>query len=145
MQRVASRFVLGLGGLLTALLLLVLVACFINDRTIESSRGTAVAEVLETSFTRTVVRFNTDDGQVYVPPGGVLYPAGLQEGQLVRVEFNRDNPDLVRVAGRDVTVALLPVFSAVAVVWAIVLPVFWLLRRAAARRRAGGERPEARP
>lgn len=132
---------LGLGGLLTALLLMILLACYINDRTIEGSRGTAVAEVLETSFTRTVVRFNTDDGRVFVPPGGVLYPAGLQEGQLVRVEFDRNNPDLVRVAGRDMTVALLPVFSAVAIVWAIVLPVYWLLRRAAGRGRA--ERSES--
>lgn len=126
---------LALGGLLSTLLLLILLACYINDRTIEGSRGRAVAEVLETSWTRTVVRFNTDDGRVFVPPGGVLYPEGLQEGQLVRVEYDRNNPDLVRVAGRGVGVAMLPVFSAVAVVWAVVLPVYWLLRRAARRAR----------
>lgn len=131
MQRVASRLVLTLGGLLTALLMALLLACFINDRTIGSSRGTAVAEVIETSFTRTVVRFDTETGRVFIPPGGVLYPSGLQEGQLVRVEYDKQNPDLVRVAGRTVVVALLPVFSALAVVWAVLLPVYWMLRRAA--------------
>lgn len=126
---------LTVASLVTALLLMLLIACFINDRTIEGSRGTAVAEVVNTSPTRTAVRFNTDSGRVYNPPGGVLYPSGLHEGQLVRVEYDKDNPDLVRVAGRNVTVALLPVFSAMAVLWAVLLPVFWLLRRAAARSR----------
>ncbi|WP_246195722.1 DUF3592 domain-containing protein [Halopolyspora algeriensis] len=131
MRRSASRLVLALGGLCTALLLAILLACFINDRTIEGSRGTAVAEVVETSWTRTVVRFNTEDGRVFIPSGGVLYPSGLHEGQLVRVEYNRQDPDLVRVAGRTVTVALLPVFGALAVVWAALGPVYWLLRRSA--------------
>ncbi|MDR7302386.1 DUF3592 domain-containing protein [Haloactinomyces albus] len=132
-QRLAARLVLMLGGLCTALLMAILLACFIDDRIIESSRGTAVAEVLETSWTRTVVRFDTDDGRVVIPAGGVFYPSGLHEGQLVRVEYNEENPDLVRVADRTMTVALLPVFSALAVVWAVLLPVYWLLRRAASR------------
>ncbi len=133
MRRLASWAVLALGGLITALLLMLLIACFINDRTIENSRGTAVAEVVDTSLTRTAVRFDTESGRVFNPPGGVLYPSRLKEGQLVRVEYNQENPDLVRVEGRDVSVALLPVFSAAAVLWAVLLPVFWLLRRAAAR------------
>lgn len=132
-QQLASRLVLALGGLATGLLLALLLACYINDRAIEDSRGTAVAEVLDVSFSRTVVRFTTDDGRVIIPPGGVLYPAGLQEGQLVRVEYDKDNPDLVRVAGRDMSVAVLPVFSAIGAVWLVVLPAYWLLRRAASR------------
>ncbi|WP_347567462.1 DUF3592 domain-containing protein [Actinopolyspora sp. BKK1] len=129
--RLAPRLVLALGGLLTALAAALLLACHINDRTIEESRGTAVAEVVEKSYFRTVVRFNTDEGRVYVPPGGVLYPEDLQEGQLVRVEFDTRNPDLVRVQDRNMSVALLPVGSATAVVWAVLLPTYWLLRRRA--------------
>ena len=120
---------LALGLLLTAMGLAIVVACFINDRTIEEAEGSSVAEVVDTSFTRTVVRFSNDEGQVYIPQNGVLYPAGLKTGQLVRVEFDERNPELVRVAGRTMTLSLLPVFSSLAVVWAIVLTALWALRR----------------
>ncbi len=129
----ARRGVLVLGLLLTVMGLSIIGACFINDRTIEESKGEAVAEVVDTSLTRTVVRFNTDEGRVYIPPNGVLYPADLQAGQLVRVEYDSRNPDLVRVAGRNAVLSLLPVSSSLAVVWAVLLPVYWLLRRPTAR------------
>lgn len=92
-----------------------------------------MAEVLDTSPTRTVVRFSDDRGRVYIPNNGILYPVGLQEHQMVRVEYYEDNPELVRVAGRNVTVALLPVFSALAGLWAVWIPSWLLLRRWAAR------------
>ncbi|MEV0703877.1 DUF3592 domain-containing protein [Saccharopolyspora sp. NPDC050389] len=129
----AARGVLVFGLLLTVMGLSIVGACFINDRTIEESKGEAVAEVVDTSLTRTVVRFNTDEGRVYIPPNGVLYPADLQAGQLVRVEYDSRNPDLVRVAGRNMTLSLLPVSSSLAVLWAVLLPVYWLLRRPTAR------------
>jgi uncharacterized protein DUF3592 len=128
-----AKGVLVFGLLLTVMGLSIVVACAINDRTIEESKGEAVAEVVDTSLTRTVVRFNTDEGRVYIPPNGVLYPADLQPGQLVRVEYDSRNPDLVRVAGRNMAVSLLPVSSSLAVLWAVLLPVFWLLRRPTAR------------
>ncbi|RRO13277.1 DUF3592 domain-containing protein [Saccharopolyspora rhizosphaerae] len=117
------------GSLLTVMGLSIIGACFINDRTIVESRGQAVAEVVDTSLTRTVVRFNTEDGRVYIPPNGVLYPTDLQVGQTVRVEYDSRNPDLVRVAGRNAVISLLPVSSSLAVVWAVTLPAYWLLRR----------------
>ncbi|MFI0469859.1 DUF3592 domain-containing protein [Saccharopolyspora sp. 5N102] len=129
----AARGVLVFGLLLTVMGLSIVGACFINDRTIEESKGEAVAEVVDASLTRTVVRFNTDEGRVYIPPNGVLYPADLQAGQLVRVEYDSRNPDLVRVAGRNMTLSLLPVSSSLAVLWAVLLPVYWLLRRPTAR------------
>jgi hypothetical protein len=49
------------------------------------------------------------------------------------VEYDSRNPDLVRVAGRNVMVSLLPVSSSLAVLWAVLLPVYWLLRRPNAR------------
>ncbi|MER6991519.1 DUF3592 domain-containing protein [Saccharopolyspora hirsuta] len=129
----AARGVLVLGVLMTAMGVSIIIACFINDRTIEESKGEAVAEVVDTSLTRTAVRFNTDEGRVYIPPNGVLYPADLQTGQLVRVEFDSRNPDLVRVAGRNAMLSLLPVGSMLAVVWAVLLPLYWLFRRSANR------------
>ncbi|MDA3649761.1 DUF3592 domain-containing protein [Saccharopolyspora indica] len=131
--RRAARGVLVLGVLMTAMGLSIIIACFINDRTIEESRGEAVAEVVDTSLFRTAVRFNTDEGRVYIPANGVLYPTDLQTGQLVRVEFDSRNPDLVRVAGRNATLSFLPVGSMLAVLWAILLPLYWLFRRNATR------------
>ncbi|WP_433870368.1 DUF3592 domain-containing protein [Saccharopolyspora sp. CA-218241] len=128
-RRYGARGVLVLGALLTIMAFSLIGACFINDRTITESRGHAVAEVLDTSLTRTVVRFNTEEGRVYIPPNGVLYPMDLQDGQLVRVEYDTRNPDLVRVTGRTAVLSLLPVLSALAVSWAVLLPVYWLLRR----------------
>lgn len=131
--RILARTVLVVALLLTALGLSVVIACFISDRIIAQSRGTAVAEVVDTSLTRTVVRFSTDNGRVYIPSNGVLYPTGLQERQAVRVEFDQRNPDLVRVADRNVLVSLLPVSSSLAGAWAVLGPGYWLLRRASRR------------
>ncbi|SDJ80615.1 hypothetical protein SAMN04487820_102179 [Actinopolyspora mzabensis] len=137
-RRLAPLLVLAVGGFFTALGLALLLACHIDDRSIEQDMGIASAEVVEKSYLRTVVRFNTDSGRVYTPPNGVLYPVGLQEGQLVSVEFDRGNPDLVRVGGRNMSVAILPIGSALAVLWAIVLPAYWLTRRAVDARSSGG-------
>ena len=128
-RAIAARAVLVLACLLSGLLMSIVIGCFINDRTIAESRGQAVAEVLDTSLTRTVVRFSDVEGRVYIPPGGVLYPAGLQQGQLVRVEYDSRNPDLVRVAGRTMVLSLLPVGSALVGTWVVLLPTYLLLRR----------------
>jgi hypothetical protein len=128
-RRFAARGVLLLAVLLTAVGTSLLIACAIDDRTIEESRGSAVAAVIDTSLTRTVVRFTSADGRVEIPQNGVLYPGGLQRGQFVRVEYDTRNPGLVRVAGRTVVVALLPVLSSLGVTWVILAPSYWLLRR----------------
>lgn len=128
-RRRIARGVLIVGALLTVMGACMILACYINDRTITEARGQAVAEVVDTSPIRTAVRFNTEDGRVFLPPAGVLYPSDLQVGQLVRVEYDARNPDLVRVAGRTWTLSLLPVLSSLAVLWALVLPTYYLLRR----------------
>lgn len=132
-RMVAARTVLAVAILVSAMGLSIIVACFINDRTIEEARGDAVAEVVDTSLTRTIVRFSSDEGRVHIPPGGVLYPSGLQRGQSVEIEYDQRNPDMSRVAGRGAELSLLPVFSTLAVIWAVLLPTYWLLRRSARR------------
>lgn len=128
-RRLSARGVLGLAVLLSVLGVSIVIACSINDRTIEEARGQAVAEVVDTSLTRTVVQFSTADGRVFIPPGGVLYPEGLQSGQQVRVEYDQRNPDLVRVAGRTMLVSLLPVGTSLLGVWVVLGPTYWVLRR----------------
>src|SRR5436190_13468766 len=85
-RRLISRAVLAVGLLLSAMGVAILLACAINDGAINSSRGESVGEVMDTSPTRTVVRFIDARGHAYIPDNGVLYPAGLQVHQLVRVE-----------------------------------------------------------
>lgn len=126
---IVARVVLAVAALVSLLCVMLVIACFGNDRTIEDHRGLSVAEVLDTSPTRTAVRFNDAEGNVYIPQNGVLYPSGLQKGQLVRVEYDMNNPELVRVAGRTFLMSLLPVGGALAGTWAVLLPTYWLLRR----------------
>lgn len=127
-SRVIARALLIVAGLITGLGVLLAVAAWTEDAAIESTPGRANAEVVSVSLGRTLVRFQTPDGAVHIPQTGVLYPDGLAEGQVVRVEYDADNPELVRVAGRDARLTLLPVGSMVLAVWAITLPLWWWLR-----------------
>jgi hypothetical protein len=120
---------LAIGAVVTLIGIVLLGACWRDDVAIESHRGTATAEVVSVSFNRTVIRFGGPDGKVYSPSQGVLYPEGLQAGQLVRVEYDTANPELARVAGRTASLAFLPIGTFLAVVWAVLIPSIWLLRR----------------
>lgn len=120
---------LGVAGLLTLLVLVLLLAAYRNDAAIDSNLGTANAEVLWVGWDRTIVRFETPDGAVHISQDGVLYPDGLTEGQLVHVEYDVTDPNLVRVAGRSFTLAFLPVGTTTAITWIVAGPLLWWLRR----------------
>jgi hypothetical protein len=118
-----------LGALITLIGVVLLGACVRDDMAIEGRMGQVTAEVVSVSFQRTVVRFATPDGSVHSPAQGVLYPDGLEPGQLVRVEYDTADPELARVAGRTFTLALLPIGTFLLGVWAVLLPLVWWLRR----------------
>jgi hypothetical protein len=59
----------------------------------------------------------------------VAYPSGLQVGQLVRVEYDRADPDQVRVAGRAWVQGVAPAAVALAALWLVVIAATWWLRR----------------
>ena len=66
------------------------------------------------------------------PALGVLYPTNLIAGQRIEVEYYKADPDveLVRVAGRDARVAIVPAGSVIVVTWLIAGPaLFWLRRK----------------
>ncbi|MGH3948861.1 MAG: DUF3592 domain-containing protein, partial [Pseudonocardiaceae bacterium] len=111
--RIVFRVVLGVACLITLLAVALVLAAYRNDRAITSSVGEANAEVVSVGWDRTIVRFQTPDGVVHLPPNGVLYPAGLSEGQLVRIEYASTNPELARVAGRTALLTLLPLGTTV--------------------------------
>jgi len=118
-----------LGCVFSGLCLLALGSSWYDDQQIDAHQGQAVADVLSVSFYRTAVRFVTPNGTVTIPANGLLYPIGLTAGERVRVEYDTTNTELVRVAGRDARLALLPVGTSLLGCWVLVGPGIWLLRR----------------
>ncbi len=55
----------------------------------------------------------------YRPELGVLYPSELAEGMRIYVEYDRNNPDLVRVQHRTAALAIIPAGSIAVVAWLI--------------------------
>jgi hypothetical protein len=129
-RRRASEIVVGIALVLTGLAGLALTGAAVDDAAITTDRATATAEVLDASFSRTLVRFTVENGQAVVPERGVQYPRGLATGDTVAVEYARADPEQVRVAGRSVVDGIAPTLLGVAAVWAVLGPVaVWLRRR----------------
>ena len=59
----------------------------------------------------------------------MLYPEGLEAGQLVRVEYNTEDPELARVAGRSASLTLLPLGTTILFTWLVAGPAWWFSRR----------------
>jgi len=127
--RWVSRGLLTFAAVVTFLCVVLVVAAWTEDISIDDNTGYANAEVVSDTFTRTLVLFYAQDGSEHIPQTGVLYPSGLKEGDVVLVEYSKDNPELVRVAGRGAVVTLLPVGLTLVVVWAVVVPAVWWVRR----------------
>ncbi|MFF0532377.1 DUF3592 domain-containing protein [Nocardia amikacinitolerans] len=120
-------------GVLTAatvvsvLMVLLVLAAWRNDYLISSDKGVTTGEVLSAGRLRSAVIYVTPDGETHNPKVGVLYPTNLTAGERINVEYSRSDPDLVRVAGRDVRVAIQPALSVIVVVWALALPALWFI------------------
>ncbi|MDQ0377699.1 DUF3592 domain-containing protein [Amycolatopsis thermophila] len=127
--KVGRRCVLAVAVVITVLCAGLLLAAIRNDQAITSRLGTATAEVDAVAFDRTIIRFETPDGIVHIPPNGVLYPSGLTAGDLVRIEYDAADPDLARVAGRTATLTLLPLGTTVLITWLVAAAVSWLIRQ----------------
>ncbi|MFR9806167.1 DUF3592 domain-containing protein [Pseudonocardia sp. RS010] len=120
----------GFAVLATFLSVVGFVGAVVDDVAISRNRATATAEVLEGStFARTLVRFPVPDGQLLVPERGVYHPRGLEPGTTVRVEYDRTEPDLVRVAGRTALSGLPLTIGFVALAWALFGGAAALVRR----------------
>ncbi len=128
-RRAVSRALFIFGGVVTLICVLLPLACWRDDVAIEKRMGEAVAQVDSVAFNRTVVRYATPDGRVIIPSQGILYPDGLAVGDNVRVQYDRANPELVRVAGRTAVLSLLPVGTFLAAVWIVIAAVVTVLRR----------------
>ncbi|HXT46638.1 MAG TPA: DUF3592 domain-containing protein [Pseudonocardiaceae bacterium] len=120
---------LATAGVLTALITMALAGAALDDAGIDARTGHATAEVLAVTSMRTLVQFAAPGGKVYRPDQGVAYPSQLQVGQLVRVEYDRADPDQVRVAGRTWVRGVAPAVITLAVLWSVLGPATWWLRR----------------
>ncbi|PRC50066.1 DUF3592 domain-containing protein, partial [Mycobacterium sp. ITM-2017-0098] len=55
----------------------------------------------------------------YRPELGVLYPSELENGMRIYVEYDTNNPDLVRVQHRNAGLAIIPAGSIAVVGWVV--------------------------
>jgi hypothetical protein len=105
--------------LVTLQSVLLVLGAWRNDRQIEHDMGVAAAVVLDAGPRRSTIEFVTPDRVTYRPELGVLYPSELEDGMRIYVEYDRDNPDLVRVQDRNAALAIIPAGSIAVVGWSL--------------------------
>jgi hypothetical protein len=105
--------------LVTLMSVLLVAGAWRNDRQIERNMGVAAAEVLDAGPRRSTIEFVTPDRVTYRPELGVLYPSELDTGMRIYVEYDKNDPDVVRVQDRDASLALIPAGSIAVLGWLI--------------------------
>jgi hypothetical protein len=111
--------VLILAALVAAQSLLLVAGAWRNDLAIKRNMGVAEAEVLSAGPRRSTIEFVTPDRVTYRPELGVLYPSKLATGMRIYVEYDKRNPNLVRVQHRTAKLAIIPAGSIAVVGWLI--------------------------
>jgi hypothetical protein len=111
--------VLIVAGLVTLQSLLLVAGAARNDFAIKHNMGVAEAEVLSAGPRRSTIEFVTPDRVTYRPELGVLYPSELATGMQIYVEYDKRNPNLVRVQHRNAKLAVIPAGSIAVVGWLI--------------------------
>jgi hypothetical protein len=106
-------------GLVTLQSVLLVAGAWRNDRQIERHMGVAQAEVLNAGPRRSTIEFVTPDRVTYRPELGVLYPSKLADGMRIYVEYDKNDPDLVRVRHRNAALAIIPAGSIAVVGWLV--------------------------
>ena len=116
-------------GIVTLQSILLVAGAWRNDRQIEGNRGVAEAEVLSAGPRRSTIEFVTPDRVTYRPELGVLYPSELASGMRIYVEYDRTDPNLVRVQNRNASLAVIPAASVAVVGWLIGAAILVVLVR----------------
>jgi hypothetical protein len=106
-------------GLVTLQSVLLVAGAWRNDLAIERNMGVAQAEVLSAGPRRSTIEFVTPDRVTYRPELGVLYPSELATGMRIYVEYDKHNPNLVRVQHRNAKLAIIPAGSIAVVGWLV--------------------------
>ncbi len=111
--------VLILTGLVTLQSLLLVAGAWRDDLAIQRNMGVAEAEVLDAGPRRSTIEFVTPDRVTFRPELGVLYPSELATGMRIYVEYDKRNPNLVRVQHRTAKLAIIPAGSIAVVGWLV--------------------------
>ena len=117
--RWARIIVLIVVSLATLQSLLLVAGAWRNDIAIGRDMGVAAAEVLDAGPRRSTIEFVTPDRVTYRPELGVLYPSELATGMQIYVEYDKRNPNLVRVQHRNAKLAIIPAGSIAVIGWLI--------------------------
>jgi hypothetical protein len=121
-QKILRRVRVGIviaACLVTLQSVLLVLGAWRNDRQIERHMGVAEANVLSAGPRRSTIEFVTPDRVTYRPELGVLYPSELDTGMRIYVEYDKNDPDLVRVQHRNASLAIIPAGSIAVVGWLI--------------------------
>lgn len=120
-SRIALRWariaVLIVTGLVTLQSILLVAGAWRDDLAIQHNMGVAQAEVLSAGPHRSTIEFVTPERVTYRPELGVLYPSHLAMGMRIYVEYNKSDPNLVRVQHRNAGLAIIPAGSIAVVCW----------------------------
>ncbi|WP_374022994.1 hypothetical protein [Mycobacterium sp. HNNTM2301] len=120
-SRIALRWarvtVLIVTGLVTLQSILLVAGAWRDDLAIQHNMGVAQAEVLSAGPRRSTIEFVTPERVTYRPELGVLYPSHLATGMRIYVEYNKNDPNLVRVQHRNAGLAIIPAGSIAVVCW----------------------------
>ncbi len=111
--------VLIIAVLVTLQSVLLVAGAWRNDLAIQHNMGVAQAEVLSAGPRRSTIEFVTPDRVTYRPELGVLYPSELATGMRIYVEYDKNNPNLVRVQHRNAKLAIIPAGSIAVVGWLV--------------------------
>jgi hypothetical protein len=117
--RWARIIVLIVVSLATLQSLLLVAGAWRNDIAISRDMGVAEAEVLDAGPRRSTIEFVTPDRVTYRPELGVLYPSELATGMRIYVEYDKLNPNLVRVQHRTARLSIIPAGSIAVIGWLI--------------------------
>ncbi|MGO9352987.1 MAG: DUF3592 domain-containing protein [Mycobacterium sp.] len=104
-------------ALVTLQSVLLVAGTYRNDVAIQHNMGVAQAEVLSAGPRRSTIEFVTPQRVTYRPELGVLYPSELATGMRIYVEYNKKDPNLVRVQHRNAGLAIIPAGSIAVVCW----------------------------
>jgi hypothetical protein len=135
-------------GLITLQSVLLVAGAWRDDLAIKRNMGVAQAEVLSAGPHRSTIEFVTPERVTYRPELGVLYPSELSTGMRIYVEYNKRDPNLVRVQHRNAGLAIIPAGSIAVVAWlaaSVVLVGLALLDRRLDRGAEGDKKPGESP
>jgi len=104
-------------GLVTLQSLLLVTGAWRDDLAINRNMGVAQAEVLSAGPRRSTIEFVTPERVTYRPELGVLYPSELATGMRIYVEYNKNDPNLVRVQHRNAGLSIIPAGSIAVLGW----------------------------